>query len=90
MTDMPIHPSFAPFKAELERLVAGFQANRPQLVSKEYDEASLRSEYLDRFFASLGWDVGNRAQLPLQLREVVVEKKPMSRDGINGWTICFE
>ena len=63
------------FKAELKRLVSGFEANHPQLVTKDYNEASLRSEHLDPFFASLGWDVGNKTQAALPLREVVVEKK---------------
>ena len=71
--------TFEHFQNELYRLVRGFRENTPHIKTSEYDEASLRSEYLDPLFKALGWDIGNTEQKPLHLRDVVVEKKQSVR-----------
>ena len=65
--------AFATFVAELERLVANFERNFPHIQQGDYNEASVRQEYLDPLFSALGWDVSNRAGLIHTEREVDIE-----------------
>ncbi len=65
----------AVFKEELQRLVATFERNLALYKSAGYDEASLRQEFLNPFFRTLGWDVENTAgRIPSQ-REVELESR---------------
>ena len=68
------------FAAEVGRLVELFQRNLAHFYGKEYDEASLRSEFLTPFFRALGWDLENKAGLIPSHREVETE----SRTEISG------
>lgn len=61
------------FKSEVERLVRSFERDRRSIQQDGMNEADLRIQYLDPFFAALGWDVGNRALAPFASREVLVE-----------------
>ncbi len=51
-----------------------YNSNREEYESSEYLEQQLRTDFLDEFFEILGWDIGNKAGLPLRDREVLVEK----------------
>ena len=67
--------TFDGFKKELDRLVEVFTRNRSHYLSSEYDEASLRQEFLNPLFRVLGWDVENEAgHIPSQ-REVEIESR---------------
>jgi predicted type IV restriction endonuclease len=52
-----------------------FEAQAREMRSRGYDEATLRLEYLDPMFSSLGWNVWNEPPQPLHLRDVVVENR---------------
>jgi hypothetical protein len=68
-----IGPTLASFHADLARLVASFSSQLPFHASPEYSKAKLREDFLNPFFAALGWDVGNRKALIHTEREVDVE-----------------
>ena len=51
--------TFERFQAELTALVDRFDRQHPQFTSPDYNEATLRADFLDPFFRALGWDVGN-------------------------------
>lgn len=71
--------SFDSFQAELGRLVETFGRNLAAYKGKNYDEASLRQEFLNPFFRALGWDIENKAGLIPQHREVEIESRtPLS------------
>ncbi len=65
--------TFETFKAELSRLVAQFSRQQPYYTGPDYNEAKLREDFLNPFFAALGWDVGNRKGLIHTEREVDIE-----------------
>lgn len=64
-------------KAEIARLVRSYEANRPEHIksSSSFNETETRSEYIDHFFAALGWDVFNTAGKSGRFREVLRETK---------------
>ena len=65
--------TFESFVVELDRLVANFERNYLHFQQGDYNEASVRQEYLDPFFRALGWDVSNSAGLIHTEREVDIE-----------------
>lgn len=65
--------TFESFQAELARLVSKFDRQHPTFTSPDYNEQTLRADFLDQFFAALGWDVGNRKGLIHTEREVDIE-----------------
>jgi hypothetical protein len=72
---MSTDAAFAAFEKELNRLVASFERNLPELKSADYVEAKLREDFLNPFFRALGWDMENRAGLVQAKREVEVESR---------------
>jgi len=58
---------------EIIELVERFAHNRDLYRRANYNEAQVRQEFIDPFFAALGWDVGNRRGLSPNVREVVIE-----------------
>ena len=46
-------------KNQLKRLVERFSDNLEQYKQTDYKEHNVRSEFIDTFFKSFGWDVGN-------------------------------
>lgn len=69
----PASPSFEIFRAELGRLVERFDRQHPTFTSSDYNEATLRADFLDPLFRALGWDVGNQKGLIHTEREVDIE-----------------
>lgn len=65
--------TFEFFQAELTRLVEKFDRDYPHFVASNYNEATLRNEFLDPFFRALGWDVGNIRGLIHSEREVDID-----------------
>jgi hypothetical protein len=61
------------FKATLEKLIRRFDADRTHYLSKGYNEAQARVDFISPFFKALGWDVENEEGLAHHEREVVVE-----------------
>ena len=65
--------TFETFAADLARLVDRFDRQHPVFTSPDYNEATLRADFLDPFFRALGWDVGNQKGLIHTEREVDIE-----------------
>ena len=47
----------------IQRLVEKFEAGRAHFTQPVYNEAQLRQEFVNPFFAALGWDVGDSHQV---------------------------
>ena len=59
----------------LENLKEKFCENSKQYKSEQYDEANTRTDFIDKFFSLLDWDISNEAGYAEQYREVVREDK---------------
>ncbi len=62
-----------PAPAIIHQLVAKFEENRAAYRSGKYNEARLRQEFLDPFFAALGWDVYNEKGVAPEYADVIIE-----------------
>ena len=60
---------------EVKRLVVLYERNRPEYLKRTsgYNESDTRADFVDPFFAALGWDVANTRGLSRRLREVIRE-----------------
>ena len=72
---MSVPATFETFESALSDLVARFSAGATGFLSRDYAEASVRQDFLDPFFAALGWDLKNERQLILNKREVEIESR---------------
>jgi len=61
------------FSRDLERLIKKFDADKTHYLSKSYNEAQARVDFISPFFKALGWDMENEQGFPHHSREVVVE-----------------
>jgi len=74
----------------VKHLVDLFDQNRDAYLAGGINEATLCRHYLDKFFAALGWDVGNTKDLPETLKQVVFES-PVRRHHSTGFAdYCFQ
>jgi len=66
----------------LKELVERYEQEREEFIKpgSPYNEARLRSDFLDSLIQILGWDVDNREALPQALRDVVVESSIAVQD----------
>lgn len=64
-----------PAPAEIAQLVELFERNREQYRSPAFSETAVRHQFIDPFFAALGWDVNNTQGFAEQYKEVVHEDK---------------
>lgn len=62
-------------KKELKKLVDNFKEHIESYKDPNYNESTLRIDYLNKFFKLLGWDVTNEQNLPPSYREVVTEDR---------------
>ena len=60
---------------EIKNLVQTFSRNYKSYTSKDYDEANTRTDFIDKFFEALNWDVRNDGAKAERFREVVREDK---------------
>ena len=60
-------------------LVELFAGNIEEYQSDRYKEAQVRLDFVDPFFAALGWDVYNRKGYSERYREVVPEASLRTR-----------
>ena len=58
---------------EVGRLVERFRENREAYLSTEYNELTLRREFLEPFFKALGWDVDNEQGHAEAYKDVIHE-----------------
>lgn len=61
-------------------LINDFEDNINYYLTPEYQEAEVRSEYIDKFFFALGWDVNHNIQKNPQLQEVKIEKRQVQSE----------
>src|SRR5215469_2550052 len=61
--------------AHLNSLSSLFSVNIAQYKSSHYDEANTRTDFIDKFFTLLDWDVSNNQGFSESYREVVREDK---------------
>ena len=59
----------------LKELVELFSNNLEVYKSHKYDESNTRNDFIDKFFALLGWDVYNSIGASEDFREVIREDK---------------
>ncbi|WP_038175189.1 hypothetical protein, partial [Treponema pedis] len=59
----------------LTQLTELFERNKKQYNTSAYDEANTRTDFIDKFFELLGWDVRNEKGYSEQYREVIREDK---------------
>ncbi|GMO57209.1 MAG: Eco57I restriction-modification methylase domain-containing protein [Termitinemataceae bacterium] len=65
---------------KLSTLTERFESNYAQYMSNSYDESNTRSDFIDRFFELLDWDMRNEQGFSEIYRDVVREDK-VSIDG---------
>lgn len=58
-----------------------FNENLSHYLSKGYQEAEVRQDYIDKFYTALGWDVGHNVQHDPYRREVRIEKPEKKAKG---------
>ena len=61
------------YRLKLTQLTDLFARNRKQYNTSAYDEANTRTDFIDKFFELLGWDIRNEQGYSEQYREVVRE-----------------
>ena len=76
-------------EAEIAALVERYRANRDQYQRAEYKEAQLRQEFLNPFFAALGWDMDNRRGFAEPYKEVVHEDSLRVEGAMRAPDYCF-
>src|ERR1700745_4170891 len=59
---------------QIKELVNDFRAGEKHYLSKEYQEAEVRKDFIDKFWIALGWDVHHDKQKNPFEQEVKVEK----------------
>ncbi len=59
-------------------LVREFEANESYYVSAKYQESEVRTDFIDKFWIALGWDVRHKFQTNPREQEVKVERNPDS------------
>lgn len=69
-------------KKQIEELVQMFKTNEHIYTAAEFDEENTKSNFINKFFIALGWDVNNDLHVAPQYRDVVFEDKVV----INGKT----
>lgn len=66
----------ASFGKDVQSLIRKFEQDKNHYLQKGYPEAQVRIDFLNPFFAALGWDSENKALKPPHERDVIVELSP--------------
>jgi type I restriction-modification system DNA methylase subunit len=61
--------------AVVSTLVEQFHANEAYFLGAQYDEASVRKDFIDKFLIALGWDVNHDTQFNPYEQEVKIENR---------------
>ncbi len=71
---------------KIKKLIERFNEHSEEYKSSRYDESNTRSDFIDKFFEYLGWDVRNDKGYAEDYRDVVredsihIEGKPKAPD----------
>ncbi len=78
--------------AAVGRLVEQFHNHRETYRSGKYNETQVRRDFLDPFFAALGWDMDNERGYAEAYREVIHEDaiKIGGRTKVFGFKLVME
>lgn len=71
-------------REQLKALIEKYQKNIDYYHSSKYNEAQLRTDFLNQLFSILGWDIINAAGKPTNEREVLVEEGVKAKAGENS------
>ena len=74
---------------EIALLVDRFSRRINEYRSSLYNETELRNEFVNPFFAALGWDMDNQQGLPVDLKEVKVEESIRVEESIKNPDYSF-
>lgn len=74
---------------EIVELVDKFSRRINEYRCSLYNETELRNEFVNPFFAALGWDMDNRQGLPGDLKEVKVEESIRVEESIKNPDYSF-
>jgi len=76
-------------QADIAALVERYRGHRDEYQSAEYKEAQLRQEFLNPFFAALGWDMDNKRGYAEPYKEVVHEDSLRVEGAMKAPDYCF-
>lgn len=74
---------------KLVELIDLFNRNISQYNNKDYKEEQIKTEFLNRFFKLLGWDINNEAGAAPQYKEVIFEDSIKTSTGTRAPDYCF-
>lgn len=72
------------FREDVKALVGKFEQDKHHYLAKGYPEAQVRIDFLNPFFAALGWDIENKAHKPPDKRDVVIEILPINEKRVTS------
>ncbi|MDD1738005.1 MAG: restriction endonuclease subunit M, partial [Methanothrix sp.] len=78
-----------PAPQEIVGLVEKFRRRINEYRGSLYNETELRNEFVNPFFAALGWDIDNRQDLSSDLKEVKVEESIRVEESIKSPDYSF-
>ncbi|MGB7572031.1 MAG: DNA methyltransferase [Methanothrix sp.] len=78
-----------PAPQEIVGLVERFRRRINEYRGSLYNETELRNEFVNPFFAALGWDIDNRQDLSSDLKEVKVEESIRVEESIKSPDYSF-
>jgi len=78
-----------PAPQEIVELVDQFSRRINEYRSSLYNETELRNEFVNPFFAALGWDMDNRQGLSSDLKEVKVEESIRVEESVKNPDYSF-
>ncbi len=74
---------------EISELIERYDRNREAYKSGQYNEMQLRQEFLDPFFAALGWDMNNQQGYAEAYKEVIHEDSIKVGADTKAQDYCF-
>ena len=77
-------------RGKVQHLVENFEQHIEAYKSGRYNETQVRVDYVDPFFACLGWDINNQAGSPESYRDVLHEYTLKTKDGTKAPDYCFQ
>jgi predicted type IV restriction endonuclease len=67
---------------EIIDLIGRFREHEAAYMAAAYNETSLRDDFLDPFFAALGWDLNNSSGYAQANRDVIKEESLRTSEGV--------
>ena len=78
-----------PAPQEILNLIERFEQNRESYMSGDYKEARLRTEFIDPFFKTLGWDMNNEQGYAEAYKDVIIEDSLKIGQATKAPDYCF-